>query len=95
MSDPKAPALYRVREEYKRNPSALWSPESGAHIVPDPARQYTAEDPLVMANGWYFIAEGETEEPPPVSVNVADVEAATRAPGEKRGGPIRTRRPRT
>lgn len=92
MPEAQAP-LFRVREEYKRNPSALWSPEAGAHIVPDPARQYTADDPMVKANPWYFIQEGQEEEPPPVSVRISDVEQATRAPGEKRTAPRRTRKP--
>lgn len=84
--------LFRVKAEYKRNPSAIYDPRSGAHIVPDPSAQYTADDPIVKANGWYFAPEGEEEAPPPVSVSIAEVEAATRAPGEKRNGPIRTRR---
>lgn len=75
----------RVRERYRREPSALLDPASGAHIVPDPAQQYADDDPMVVRNSWYFIAEGETDEQPTESVRIqAPVEQATRAPGEKR-----------
>jgi hypothetical protein len=74
----------RVRERYKANPCALFDPQSGAHIVPDPTKQYDDQDPLVLNAGWYFIAEGEDDETAPESVRIADVEQATRAPGEKR-----------
>lgn len=74
----------RVRERYKHEPCALLDPASGAHIVPDPTRQYADDDPMVLNAPWYFIAEGEAEEPQAESVRIADVEQATRAPGEKR-----------
>lgn len=78
----------RVREKYKANPCALYDPRSGAHIVPDPTKQYADDDPLVLSSAWYFIAEGEEEPETPESVAIADVQAeieqATAAPGEKR-----------
>lgn len=74
----------RVREYYKANPCALLDPASGAHIVPDPTSQYDDNDPMVKAAPWYFIAEGETEQVSQDSVAIADVEAATARPGEKR-----------
>ncbi|HEU4751756.1 MAG TPA: hypothetical protein VFU47_01530 [Armatimonadota bacterium] len=83
--------LYRVRDQYKTSPSAIWNPETGGHEVPDPARQYTEDEPLVKLAPWYFIAEGEQEAPAPESVRIADVEQATRAPGEKRAGTRRKR----
>jgi hypothetical protein len=81
---------YRVRDQYKASPSAIYNPATGGHDVPDPARQYADDDPLVKLAPWYFIAEGQEEAPPPESVRIADiVEQATRAPGEKRRGPGR------
>lgn len=85
---------YRVRQRYQANPMALYSPEAGVHIVPDPRGQFADDDPMVLASSWYFIKEGEEEEPAPESVRIADVvEQATRAPGEKRRGPGRPRKP--
>lgn len=80
----------RVREYYKSNPCALLDPKSGAHIVPDPSAQYADNDPLVLNAPWYFIAEGETEVTSVESVDIAEIEQATAAPGEKRT----TRKPR-
>ncbi|WP_157251113.1 hypothetical protein [Nonomuraea typhae] len=80
----------RVRERYKAEPCALLDPKSGAHIVPDPTRQYADDDPVVLNAPWYFIAEGEQDEPAPDSVRIAEVEQATTAPGERRT----TRRPK-
>lgn len=74
----------RVRERYKAEPSALYNPASGAHQVPDPAKQYADDDPMVLSAPWYFIREGEDEAPPVESVRIADVEQATARPGEKR-----------
>lgn len=82
----------RVRERYKGSPCAILDPASGAHIVPDPTRQYADDDPLVLNAPWYFLPEGEDEETPPVAVEITPpVERATAAPGERRT----TRRPRT
>lgn len=74
----------RVREKYKAEPCALYHPRAGGHIVPDPTKQYADDDPLVLANQWYFVAEGEPEPPRGDSVPIGDVERATAAPGEKR-----------
>lgn len=74
----------RVRERYKAEPCALLDPASGAHIVPDPTKQYGDDEPIVLNAPWYFIREGEEEAPPAESVRIADVEQATAAPGEKR-----------
>jgi hypothetical protein len=86
----------RVREKYKANPCALFDPGSGAHIVPDPTKQYGDDEPLVLSAPWYFIDEGQDEDVNPGSVAIADVrseiEQATAAPGEKR--PTRRRIPR-
>jgi len=81
----------RVREHYKANPCALLDPKSGAHIVPDPTKQYADDDPLVLNAAWYFIAEGEDDAAAPEAVAIADVEQATTAPGEKRTARRRTK----
>lgn len=74
----------RVREHYKNNPCAIYDPASGVHLVPDASRRYDADEAIVKAAPWYFIREGEDEAPPAESVRIADVEAATSNPGEKR-----------
>jgi hypothetical protein len=86
----------RVREKYKANPCALFDPSSGAHIVPDPTKQYGDEEPLVLSAPWYFVDEGQAEDTEVASVAIADVQAeieqATAAPSEKR--PTRRRLPK-
>ena len=75
----------RVREQYKHEPCALLDPTSGAHIVPDPTKQYADDDPMVLNAPWYFEREGEKEQTERESVRIADVvEQATANPGEKR-----------
>jgi hypothetical protein len=75
----------RVAERFKREPCALYHPGAGGHVVPDPTQQYADDDPLVLANAWYFADEGEVVPPRPDSVPIqAPVERATAAPGEKR-----------
>jgi hypothetical protein len=77
--------MFRVAERYKHNPCALLDPNSGAHIVPDPTRQYADDDPLVLNARWYFVREGEEDVVERDSVRIADVvEQATANPGEKR-----------
>lgn len=76
--------MFRVAEKYKHEPCALLDPKSGAHIVPDPTKQYADDDPLVLNARWYFVREGDEEPAPRESVRIADVEQATRAPGQKR-----------
>jgi len=75
----------RVAERYKTEPCALYDPRSGAHIVPDPSKQYADDDPMVLSAPWYFATEGEVAPERPDSVRIeAPVERATAAPGEKR-----------
>lgn len=75
--------MFRVRERYKHEPNAIFV--DGLPQVPDPTKQYAADDPLVKAAPYYFIREGEVEVVDRESVAIADVvEQATRAPGEKR-----------
>lgn len=77
--------MFRVAERYKHEPCALLDPASGAHIVPDPTRQYADDDPLVLNATWYFVREGEAEVTGRESVPIAEViEQATANPGEKR-----------
>jgi hypothetical protein len=77
--------MFRVAERYKHEPCALLDPKSGAHIVPDPTRQYADDDPLVLNASWYFVREGEVEVTERESVPIAEVvEQATANPGEKR-----------
>ena len=54
--------MFRVAEKYKHEPCALLDPKSGAHIVPDPTKQYADDDPMVLNARWYFTREG-VEEP--------------------------------
>ncbi len=72
----------RVREQYKANPAAIFDPAAGAHVVPDPGRQYADDDPIVKLAPWYFIAENEIEDT--TKPDSVPIEAATAGPGEKR-----------
>lgn len=65
---------YRVREEI--GPCVVSHPQTEQFIAPDRGKRYRADDPLVTAHPWLFIAESD----------LADgvVEAATAAPGIRR-----------
>lgn len=77
--------MFRVAARYKNEPCALLDSASGAHIVPDPTRQYADDDPLVLNAPWYFVREGEVEVTERESIRIEEVvEQATRNPGEKR-----------
>ncbi len=58
---------------------AVRHPETGAHIVPVPGEAYAANDPLVRAYPWLFVAEGE-EDPDPPRVTEVKIETAMRRP---------------
>ena len=75
---------YRVRDKYRAEPCALLDVAAGAHRVPDAGIKYVDSDPLVAAYPWYFVADGEEEAGVPTAVRIADVEAATAGPGERR-----------
>lgn len=65
----------RVRPASAGGPCAVRHPEHGEYIVPNPAETYSADDPLVRAYPWLFVDFAD---------DVAPVEQATKAPGEKR-----------
>lgn len=64
---------------------ALYDQTTGAHITPRPSEYFDSDDPLVQQHSWAFATDDElaakSEEAPPDSVVI---EAATKAPGEKR-----------
>lgn len=61
----------RVRPASDGGPCAVRHPEHGEFVVPNPAQEYNANDPLVKAYPWLFVADNGPE-------------TATRAPGERR-----------
>ena len=66
---------------------ALRHPETETYIVPQPGVSYADKDPLVKAYPWAFCSAAELEEltnPDQGIVESVVVEAATKAPGEKR-----------
>lgn len=64
--------MYRVA---KPGETAVVHPESGLFVVPDPTKPYRGDDPLVREFPHLFISDED------------NVEAATKAPGEKRNLP--------
>ena len=86
------PKFVRVRPDVA---SVLKHPESGALIVPDPGKPLPDNDKLVKAYPWAFVSDEdlakEQEESAQAvrlsaieAARAADVESATREPGEKR-----------
>lgn len=76
---------------------ALWVPELGGYVTPDPARVYTSEDAVVKAHPSVFAPQAEVSRlqreaqdakerhiPEVLAALEAPVERGTRGPGERR-----------
>lgn len=79
-----AKKLLRVRPAHMGGPCAVYVPELGAHMVPNPAQPYEENDPIVKAARWMFVSDDELESAEPPYVDSVPIERATRAPGERR-----------
>jgi hypothetical protein len=75
----------RVRPSHLGGPCAVWVPEMGAHMVPNPAQPYDEDDPIVKAARWMFVTDDELESAKAPHIDSVPIESATRAPGERRG----------
>lgn len=78
--------VLRVRPAHMGGPCAVFVPELGAHIVPNPAQPYGEDDPIVKAARWMFVSDDEIESAQAPRVESVRIETATRAPGERRTG---------
>lgn len=76
--------LLRVRPAHMGGPCAAYVPELGTHVVPNPAQPYDENDAVVKAARWMFVADDELDTATPPQVDSVPIEAATRAPGERR-----------
>lgn len=76
--------VLRVRPAHLGGPCAVYVPELGAHVVPNPAQPYDEDDPIVRAARWMFVADDELESAHADPVESVRIESATRAPGERR-----------
>jgi hypothetical protein len=76
--------ILRVRPASMGGPCAVWVPELGAHMVPNPAQPYDEDDPIAQAARWMFVSDDELESAHPEPVESVRIETATRAPGERR-----------
>jgi hypothetical protein len=74
----------RVRPAHLGGPCAVFVPELGAHIVPNPAQPYDEDDPIVRAARWMFVTDDEMDSARPDPVTEVRIETATRAPGQRR-----------
>lgn len=73
----------RVRPHVEGGPCAVRHPEHGEYVVPDPARPYRTDDPLVEAYPWLFRTDAE--------LAGEAVETTRKAPGESRPAVARKR----
>lgn len=77
----------RVRPYHLGGPCAVRHPDFGEFVVPNPAEAYRADDPLVIAYPWLFVADEDLDErgqrPYVTEVRIED---ATARPGARRGG---------
>jgi hypothetical protein len=75
----------RVRPYSMGGPCAVWVEELGAHEVPNPAKAYRTDDPIVQAAPWMFVTDEQLAAlGPEVPVTEVPIEAATARPGERR-----------
>ena len=72
----------RVRPASQGGPCAVRHPDHGELVVPNPAKPYPDDDPLVKAYPWLFVTDADLAADEPVTA--VAIEQATRAPGEKR-----------
>jgi hypothetical protein len=82
--------ILRVRPAHMGGPCAVYVEELGTHVVPNPAQPYDENDLVVKTAPWMFVSDDELESAHAAPVESVPIEAATRAPGERRT----TRRPR-
>lgn len=73
----------RVRPYSQGGPCAVRHPEHGEYVVPNPAQPYPADDPLVRAYPWLFVADDDLGDPAEPVTSVP-VETASARPGERR-----------
>jgi hypothetical protein len=79
---------FRVRPASEGGPCAVYVPELGGHVVPNPAETYAEDHPLVQAARWMFVTDAEMaargQQPPVTSVPIPPIEDNSARPGSRR-----------